>query len=255
MAEKSISALSPNFFPHFTEMDSTGHFCVPWSCCKSRGKESHLEDFAPSQLHTASGAYLALLHLQVSPWFPQGCAALLPPLLSLSAKKRNIPSQAPEGKQRNHPWGCLWGVQGKWLVPLPLLLTWTLPALPRPAPSWLTWDPSLHPKQLVLCYRPFLSSHSPGDTVCPLGCCWLLSLQPAHEGTEPSEQWANQPGKGTSWKSKRSFLQTLSMIPANHSAEGKYSCIWRALVQRGQEWKHRTNFTIECYLYVPQLGE
>ena len=70
-----------------------------------------MEDFAPSQLHTASGAYLALLHLQVSPRFPQGCAALLPLLLSLSAKKRNIPSQAPEGKQRNHPWGCLWGVQ------------------------------------------------------------------------------------------------------------------------------------------------
>ena len=143
----------------------------------------------------------------------------------------------------------------KWLIPLPLLLTWTLPALPRPAPSWLTWDPPLYPKQLVLCYRPFLSSHSPGDIVCPLGCCWLLSLQPAHEGTEPSEQWANQPGKGTSWKSKRSFLQTLAMIPANHSAEGKYSCIWRALVQRGQERKHRTNFTIECYLYVPQFGE
>ena len=101
MAEKSISALSPDFFPHFTETDSTGHFCVPLSCCKSRGKESYLEDFAPSQLHTASGAYLALLHLQVSPRFPWGCGALLPPLLSLSAKKRNIPGQAPEGQQRN----------------------------------------------------------------------------------------------------------------------------------------------------------
>lgn len=156
----------------------------------------------------------------------------------------------------SHPWGCLWGVQCNWLVPRPPLLTLALPALPCPVPSWLTWHPPLHPKQLVLCYRPFLSSHSPGDIVCPLGCCWLPSLQPAHEGTEPSEQWANQPWKGTSWKSERSFLQTLAMIPTNHSAESKYSCVWRALVQRRQERrKHRTNFTIECYLYAPQFGE
>lgn len=109
MAEKSISALSPDFFPHFTETDSSGHFCVPLSCCKSSGKESHLEDFAPSQLHTVSGAYLALLHLQASPRFPWGCAALLPPLLSLSAKKRNIPGQIPEGKQRSPSLGMSLG--------------------------------------------------------------------------------------------------------------------------------------------------
>lgn len=98
-------------------------------------KEEHLEDFEQSKLQLY-GAYLALLCPRVSLQFPLGCGTPLQPLHSwlLSAKKRNMPCQAPGDSQRSTSWvtslGCLTLLTSSSAWPLTLVF----PALLCPAP-------------------------------------------------------------------------------------------------------------------------